>query len=233
VTTETLVQAWPQVLEAVKAKGRVAAIVIGNASLVSLDEAVLTLRFPRQGDVKGFVNSRYEDLLKQVINTMFGINVVVRAVTGSGDPPAARRAAAAPPAQPFGMGGSGPSSPPAPPAPPPSESAQPSGIGGSGLPSPLAGPTPPEPAGPSAGYPAEPPAPGAGPAGGAGSATGPFGSTGFPSGDLPPLPPPPSPDDEDFDPDDEDMSVAVPNELTGMALVKRELGGQVIAEYDE
>ena len=64
-------------------------------------------------------------------------------------------------------------------------------------------------------------------------ATGPFGSTGFPSGDLPPLPPAPAPDDEDFDPDDEDMSVAVPNELTGMALVKRELGGQVIAEYDE
>ena len=29
------------------------------------------------------------------------------------------------------------------------------------------------------------------------------------------------------------MSVAVPNELTGMALVQRELGGQVIAEYDE
>ena len=74
----------------------------------------------------------------------------------------------------------------------------------------------------------------AGSAGGAGGATGPFGSTGFPSGDLPPLPPPPpSPDDEEFDPDDEDMSVSAPNELTGMALVQRELGGQVIAEYDE
>ena len=87
MTTETLVQAWPHILDAVKAKGRVAAIVIGNASVVSLDEAVLTLRFPRQGDVKGFVNSRYEDLLKQVITTMFGINIVVRAVTGGGDTP--------------------------------------------------------------------------------------------------------------------------------------------------
>jgi DNA polymerase III subunit gamma/tau len=232
VTIEMLVQAWPQVLEAVKAKGRVAAIVIGNASLVSLDEAVLTLRFPRQGDVKGFANSRYEDLLKQVINTMFGINVVVRAVTG-GDAPAARRSAAAPPAQPSGMGGPYSPSPPAPPASTPSEPAQPSGMEGSGAPSPLARQAPPGSAEPAATYPAEPPAPGAGPAGGAGSATGPFGSTGFPSGDLPPLPPPPSPDDEDFDPDDEDMSVAVPNELTGMALVKRELGGQVIAEYDE
>jgi DNA polymerase-3 subunit gamma/tau len=196
VTTETLLQVWPQVLDAVKAQGRVAAIVIGNASLVSLDEAVLTLRFPRQGDVKGFVNSKYEDLLKQVINQMFGINIVVRAVTGGGDAPAGRRPGPAPaaPAPPFT---------PAPAEPAPSRPAP------------------------------EPPAPDAGPAGGAGSATGPFGSTGFPSGDLPPVPPPPAPDDEEFDPDDEDMSVAVPNELTGMALVQRELGGQVIAEYDE
>ena len=35
-------------------QGRVAAIVIGNASVASFDEGVLTLRFPRQGDVKGF-----------------------------------------------------------------------------------------------------------------------------------------------------------------------------------
>jgi DNA polymerase-3 subunit gamma/tau len=231
VTTEALIQAWPSVLEAVKAKGRVAAIVIGNASLVSLDEATLTLRFPRQGDVKGFVNSKYEDLLKQVINTMFGINVVVRAVTGGGDAPAGRRpgpAPVAPAPPPSDMGGSGLPSAPAP-APTPVEPAQPPGMGGS----PLARPAPTEPAGPSAAYPAEPSGPGGGSAGGAGSATGPFGSTGFPSGDLPPLPSGPPPDDEDFDPDDEDMSVAVPNELTGMALVQRELGGQVIAEYDD
>ena len=198
--------------EAVKAKGRVAAIVIGNASLVSLDEAVLTLRFPRQGDVKGFVNSSYEDLLKQVVNTMFGINIVVRAVTGGGEaPPAGRRPAPVPP-----------------PAPAPSVSRGAQGGAGS-----RAGSAP-EPAGPAASYPPDPPAPGAGPAGGPGSATGPFGSTGFPGGDLPPLPPAPSPDDDDdFDPDDEDMSVSVPTELTGMALVQRELGGQVIAEYDE
>jgi DNA polymerase III subunit gamma/tau len=207
-------QAWPHVLDAVKAKGRVAAIVIGNASLVSLDEAVLTLRFPRQGDVKGFVNSKYEDLLKQVINAMFGINVVVRAVTGGGDAPPASRPGPVPPA---------------PPAPAAAEPAQPSGMGGSRPASPLARPTPSEPPGAPAAHPAEP----SGPAGGSGGATGPFGSTGFPGGDLPPLPPPPSPDDEEFDPDDEDMSVSVPNELTGMALVQRELGGQVIAEYDE
>ena len=196
-------------LDAVKAEGRVAAIVIGNASVVSLDEAVLTLRFPRQGDVKGFANSRYEDLLKQVINTMFGINVVVRAVTGGDTPPAGR---------------SGPA--PAPPAaPPPSAPRE----------SPAPRPTPPEPATPSAGYPQAPSAPDTGSSGGAGGAHGPFGKTAFPGGDLPPLPPPPSPDDdeEDFDLEDEDVSDSVPHDLSGMALVQRELGGQVIAEYTD
>jgi DNA polymerase III subunit gamma/tau len=209
VTTETLLQAWPQVLEAVKAKGRVAAIVIGNASLVSLDEAVLTLRFPRQGDVKGFANSRYEDLLKQVIHTMFGINIVVRAVAGGDTPPAGGRPGpAVPPASP-------------PPAPAPQES-------------PTTRPALPEPAAPSASYPQTPPAPDAGSAAGAGGAQGPFGKTDFPSTDRPPLPPPPSPDDdEDFDLDDEVMSPSMAAELTGMALVQRELGGQVIAEYTE
>ena len=210
MTTETLVQAWPHVLDAVKAKGRVAAIVIGNASLVSLDEAVLTLRFPRQGDVKGFANSRYEDLLKQVINTMFGINVVVRAVAGRRHAAAGRAA---------GTGSC--------PACRAAARSAPPGIRRRRDPRRRSRPRR------RRRYPQAPSAPDAGSAGGAGSAQGPFGSTAFPSGDLPPLPPPPSPDDEeDFDPDDEDMSVSVPHDLTGMALVQRELGGQVIAEYD-
>jgi DNA polymerase III subunit gamma/tau len=197
VTTETLVQAWPAVLDAVKAKGRVAAIVIGNATLVSLDEAVLTLRFPRQGDVKGFANSRYEDLLKQVINTMYGINIVVRAVTG-GDtpPPAGRRPGPSPvPPAPFSAPEAAPSAPSAPAAQDPGP----------------VRPTPPE-----------PPA--------AESASAPAATAS--SADLPP-PPPPAPDDEDFDLDDEDMSDAMANDLSGMALVQRELGGQVIAEYTD
>jgi DNA polymerase-3 subunit gamma/tau len=208
VTTETLIQAWPHVLDAVKAQGRVAAIVIGNASLVSLDEAVLTLRFPRQGDVKGFANSRYEDLLKQVINTMFGINIVVRAVAGGDTPPAGGR----------------PGPAPVPPAAPPAAPQEP----------PASRPTPAESAMPPVPYPQAPSAPDTGSAGGAGGTQGPFGKTAFPSADLPPLPPPPSPDDEeDFDLEDEDMSDSVAHDLSGMALVQRELGGQVIAEYTD
>ena len=101
MTVDALRQAWPSVVEAIKAKGRVAAIVIGNASVASFDEGVLTLRFPRQGDVKGFQGSKYEDLLKQAITAMFGINVVVRAVTGGGDtPPAGRGPGRGPPRRP-------------------------------------------------------------------------------------------------------------------------------------
>ncbi len=209
LTTETLIQAWPSILDAVKAQGRVAAIVIGNASPVSLDEAVLTLRFPRQGDVKGFANSRYEDLLKQVVNTMFGINIVVRAVTGGDTPPPT---------------GGRPGPAPVPPAAPPAAPQEP----------PASRPAPAESAMPPVAYPQAPSASEAGSVGGAGGTNGPFGKTAFPSADLPPLPPPPSPDDEEeFDLEDEDMSDSVAHDLSGMALVQRELGGQVIAEYTD
>jgi DNA polymerase III subunit gamma/tau len=228
VTLDVLRQAWPNVVEAIKAKGRVAAIVIGNASVASFDEGVLTLRFPRQGDVKGFQGSRYEDLLKQAINAMFGINVVIRAVTGGGDAPSPGRrqgpgpgpAPAAPPAQsPYGQAppsshGQPPAVPPAPDYPqPPTGQSHPSGPGGAPA---LAGQ-----AGGSA-------------ANGGGGGTNSFGGPVMSGGDPPPLPPPPPPDDEDFDPDDEDVSSSTPmNDLTGMALVQRELGAQIIAEYDD
>jgi DNA polymerase-3 subunit gamma/tau len=218
VTIDALRQAWPNVVEAIKSKGRVAAIVIGNASVASFDEGVLTLRFPRQGDVKGFQGSKYEELLKQALTAMFGINVVIRAITGGGD--------AAPPARRPGPG-PGPAAPPAPAQPDYSRPPAPPASSGEGPPS--AGTS--QPAGPD---PAGAAGPQAGAAGNGGGGAAPsFGSQAVTGGDLPPLPPPPPPDDEDFDPDDEGMSVPVTNELTGMALVQRELGAQVIAEYED
>jgi DNA polymerase-3 subunit gamma/tau len=220
------------VVDAIKAKGRVAAIVIGNASVASFDEGVLTLRFPRQGDVKGFQGSKYEDLLKQAIAAMFGINVVIRAVTGGGDAPGGpgRRPAPSPPAPPAPSGQPGTAWP-----------GQPGGASPAGFaaPPPSSAPGGGEP--PSgrsaAGGHAPPAAPASPPAGAAASGTGggprPFDDPVSADGDLPPLPPPPAPDDEEFDPDDEDMSGPVLTEVTGMALVQRELGGQVIAEFDD
>jgi DNA polymerase III subunit gamma/tau len=252
VTVDVLRQAWPGMVEAIKAKGRVAAIVIGNASVASFDEGVLTLRFPRQGDVKGFQGSKYEDLLKQAIATMFGVNVVIRAVTGGGDAPSAGRR----PGQ--------PSAPTAPNGERPPSSGQPSpgqqapGQQAPGQQAPAQSPAAPRPDYPPSG--AIAPGPGTpaaastsgqsyreapGSAGGAavppwgaaangtGEGTRPFGGPVSGGGDLPPLPPPPPSDDEYFDPDDEDMSAPAVNELTGMALIQRELGAQVIAEYED
>ncbi|HEY6497389.1 MAG TPA: hypothetical protein VIZ43_29270, partial [Trebonia sp.] len=226
VTLDMLRQAWPSVVESIKAKGRVAAIVIGNASVASFDEGVLTLRFPRQGDVKGFQGSKYEDLLKQALNAMFGINAVIRAVTGGGDAasPARRPAGPGPagpaphgqtPASPYGQ--SPPAQPPAPPdhsqpPAPPTAQAYPGGPGGApGVAGQAVGST------------------GNDGGGGANPFRNPVGG----GGDLPPLPPPPPPDDEDFDPDEDMSSSATVNELTGMALVQRELGAEIIAEYDD
>jgi DNA polymerase-3 subunit gamma/tau len=224
VTLDVLRQAWPSVIDAIKAKGRVAAIVIGNASVASFDEGVLTLRFPRQGDVKGFAGSRYEDLLKQAINAMFGVNVVVRAVTGGGDAPPtpARRPGPGP----------GPSAPQAAPAPSGSAAADP--VRQAAAPQAGAHPAPPTAPGATG--------PGAGAVGAVGGAVGgdgekghaTFGITGVNGvSDLPPLPQ--GPDDEDyFDSGDEDMSSSTTvNDLTGMALIQRELGAQIIAEYDD
>ena len=224
VTAEVVTQAWPSVLEAVKAKGRVAAIVIGNASVASLNEAVLTLRFPRQGDVKGFLGTKYEDVLKQVLNGMFGMNFVVRAVSGADTPPAGRPGSgpapqAAPPAA------AAPSPDPAPwantaPAGNAAAAAEPATFPGQAPSSP--------PQVPAAAGPVSAPAQAVSPAGsvgnGSGGATRPFGTS--------ELPPPP--DDDYFDPDDEDnMSSTTVTELTGMALVQRELGGQIIGEYED
>jgi DNA polymerase-3 subunit gamma/tau len=224
VTVDVLRQAWPNVMEAIKAQKRVAAMIIGNASVASFDEGVLTLRFPRQGDVKGFQGGKYEDLLKQVLVAMFGVNVVIRAVTGGGDAPSPAR-----------RQGPGPA-PAAPPAQSPYGQASPSSSG-----QPPSAPQPTDPR-PPAGQ-AYSPGPGGAPvragheggsANGEGGGTHSFGSAVMSGGDGPPLPPPPPPDDEDFDPDDEDVSSSTTvNDLTGMALVQRELGAQIIAEYED
>ncbi len=250
VTIDVLRQAWPGLVEAIKAKGRVAAIVIGNASVASFDEGVLTLRFPRQGDVKGFQGSKYEDLLKQAIVTMFGVNVVIRAVTGGGDAPSAGRRPGQPsaPSAPNGQQPSGYGQPPSPgqaspsgqppdrqatgqpPVAPPPDAA----VAASGAAAPGAASATGDSYRQGPGNAAATAGPPVGAAGfGPGAGTPPFGSPVSAGGDLPPLPPPPSPDDEDFDPDDEDMSAPAINELTGMALIKRELGAEVIAEYDD
>jgi DNA polymerase-3 subunit gamma/tau len=76
-------QNWNAVLDVVKRERRVAWILLSNASVLSLEDGVLTLRFARDGDLKGFITSGCDADLKRVLSAGFGLNVTVRGVTGA------------------------------------------------------------------------------------------------------------------------------------------------------
>jgi DNA polymerase III subunit gamma/tau len=172
--TDSLRENWGAILEAVRQERRVAWMLLSNASVLSLADGVLTLRFPRDGDLKGFSVSGHDAVLKRVLSTGFGLNVTVKGVAG-GDAPA-------------GAPGVRPGRPrPSNPAPGPSRQSP-------------AGPPEFAPADP-AGYHDEPP------------------------DDMPPDEMPPD------EPSPDDRAVRT-TELTGMDLIQRELGGQVIGEIE-
>jgi DNA polymerase-3 subunit gamma/tau len=165
---------WAAVLDAVKRERRVAWILLSNASVLSVEDGILTLRFVRDGDLKGFSTSGCDADLKRVLSSRFGLNVMVKGVVG-GDPPAGR----ADLAPDFPGSGPGPVS---------------SGRGRE-----PAAAAPPD----AAGYDDEPP------------------------DELPP-------DTDEMTPDEPSSyrTPAAEPELTGMDLIQRELGGQVIGEIE-
>src|SRR5689334_15541628 len=79
---DTLRQSWDAILEAVMRERKVAWMLLSHASVLSLEDGVLTLRFPREGDVKGFSVSGHDAVLKRVLSSDFGLNVTVRGMTG-------------------------------------------------------------------------------------------------------------------------------------------------------
>jgi len=184
-TADSLRKNWDAVLGAVKQERRVAWILLSNASVLSLEDGVLTLRFPRDGDLKGFSVSGHDAILKRVLSTGFGLNVTIKGVAG-GDPGPGPGAGSGVGARP-GRAGPGTARPPA---------SRPGNVPPS--PGPAA---PPDFAGPDFAGPYDEP------------------------DDMPPdelAPDQPSRDDR-----------AVRNaELTGMDLIQRELGGQVIGEIE-
>jgi DNA polymerase-3 subunit gamma/tau len=173
---DSLRQSWDAILEAVKQERKVAWMLLSNASVLSLEDGILTLRFSRDGDLKGFSVSGHDAVLKRVLSADFGLNVTIKGVAGDDVTAGGGR-----PGRP-GPGVPGADRQPAvrrDPVPAPSESA------------------PPEFAGT---YDDEP-------------------------DDMPPDESPrdePSPDDR----------AAKNAELTGMDLIQRELGGQVIGEFE-
>jgi DNA polymerase-3 subunit gamma/tau len=175
-SADSLRQNWSAVLDAVKRERRVAWILLSNASVLSLEDGVLTLRFARDGDLKGFTTSGCDADLKRVLSAGFGLNVTVRGMTGA-DP------------------GAGPAAPrPVKPGP------------GQG------------PAAPDGGHDPE---------------------TDVPARDLGPRPRRDEPPADEITPDDmppdepDDGPAPVVTELTGMDLIQRELGAQVIGEIED
>ena len=188
-SADALRQNWPAVLEAIKRERRVAWILLSNASVLSLEDNMLTLRFARDGDLKGFSTSGCDADLKRVLSAEFGLNVMVKGVTG-GDPggPAAGRTPGHPEEPAF-----------------PKAPAEPGNGTGSLNPDAAAGP------------------------GQAAARGGPR----PPEGTRPGAPrhhdePPP----DEVPPDESDDRPAHGPELTGMDLIQRELGGQVISEIE-
>ena len=106
---DSLRKNWAAVLEAVKQESRVAWMLLSNANVLSLEDGILTLRFPRDGEMKGFSVSGHNAVLKRVLSARFGLTVTVKGVTG-GD--AASGAAGLQPGRPGPGSGSG--RPPAP-----------------------------------------------------------------------------------------------------------------------
>jgi DNA polymerase-3 subunit gamma/tau len=80
---DSLRRDWELVLDAVKGVRRVAWILLRNATVQSLADGVLTVRFAKEGDVKGFASSGCDADLKRVLSESFGLTVQVKAISSA------------------------------------------------------------------------------------------------------------------------------------------------------
>lgn len=82
--TEALRARWPDVLDAVQVKRRVARIQLSNASVESFADGVLTLAFAQAGFARGFQTGGYDKDLGDVLAAMFGITPQIRTTVLAG-----------------------------------------------------------------------------------------------------------------------------------------------------
>jgi DNA polymerase-3 subunit gamma/tau len=254
---EAVSRNWDAILDAIKRERKVAWMLVSNASVVSLDDGILTLRFARDGDVKGFTTSGCDAVLQRVLASSFGLNVRIRALSGSDQGAAGDTRLNAVPGRPADTGPG--RIPPA--AGGDGAAARDSGAaGGTGRAAPAGGPglpggMPPGPGDPAPGgggndsggaqSPERPRSAGTGPsARGAGREAASARPSGHPAGDgAAPAAPranaasaasvPSAIVDAIETPDAEDMASPGQAEITGMDLIQRELGGQIIGEIED
>jgi hypothetical protein len=241
VDASLLQSRWPDVLEAVRDKRKVAWILLTNATVQSLADGVLTIEFAREGDAKGFVSSGCDRLLGEILQAMFGISPQLKATARTpGSGPGGARGPAGPgaddgpggPGSAGGQGGTGGNG----------GAGGYGGSGGNGGSGGTPGPGGPAARGGSAG---------AGAAGNGGRpGARPAGNDPQAGWDEPPPPPEPGEGwDDDLREDDGDVGGQPPQApqqnpragsrpvpppaqaMTGMDLIARELGGRVIEDF--
>ena len=83
---DVLRERWPDILEAVKSRRRVAWILLSNATVDTLEDNILTLRFTREGEARGFSGSDYDQDLGHVLQAMLGISPKIKAASGAAPP---------------------------------------------------------------------------------------------------------------------------------------------------
>jgi DNA polymerase III subunit gamma/tau len=167
---ETFRQRWPEILDAVRDERKVAWILLRNTSAESVEGSVLTVAFASEGEARSFASSGHEAVLVSAVASLLGVNVRIRPVAaGAGS----RGPAGAKPGDPPVRGASPPATPAATDAADPSAGAARTAAGGP------SGQAPARPAGHAAGGPGT--GPGAGPATAARDPAAPAPGTSHPS----------------------------------------------------
>ena len=104
VDADVLRSRWPDVLNAVREVRRTAWILLSNyASIDSVEGNILNLAFDTEGNAKGFASTGSDSYLADVLQTMFGARLVIRAAA---HPAGARGGSAAIPRRPQDQPGS-------------------------------------------------------------------------------------------------------------------------------
>ena len=206
---EALRQRWPEILDAVRSEKKVAWMLLNTASVQELENGVLTIAFPSEGNARGFASSGHDQVLTSALAAMLGLNVRVRAAAGgapAASPAAGGRAALGQAARnrPAQDDPAGPPSRIRPPGPP--ATTRPEGR--------TRGPAAP----PEGGRAAE------------GSVAG--GRQTEPRSRPSPPPQAGGPADEEW-PDDASGPGTGAEDVTGMELIRRQLGGRVIQEIED
>jgi DNA polymerase III subunit gamma/tau len=80
---EAVRQRWPEILEAVKGKRRVAWMLLSNATVHSVEGGVLTVLFAREGEAKGFAASPYDRDLIGALTSVLGLTLRIKAMSAA------------------------------------------------------------------------------------------------------------------------------------------------------